>query len=238
MSKNYSRQEFLEKYEQAARNINELYQANIVNYKGKTSDTKEAYTEIIASLLLQDLSVFGHIRQISGDKPYNRGRHDGNNENKTNRLEEITAKELFNQKVISGYEILDYQVPLRQKKGDSAGKIDVLAAKGDTLYLLELKKECSQETLLRCVLEAETYLRTVDCNKLLSDYSSATNKYTEVKCGPLIYADSQAYKDLEDATGHQNVRQLMKELKQEVFLISAGKDGDFQFEVHQEPLHT
>ena len=56
--------------------------------------------------------------------------------------------------------ILDYQVPLKNKSTDKGlGKIDLISVKESSkpgtkiIYFLELKKDNSKETLLRCLLE-------------------------------------------------------------------------------------
>lgn len=60
--------------------------------------------------------------------------------------------------------VLDYQTPLKDKQDDKAVKIDIVSYNKDikTVYLLELKIEDSKETMLRCVLEIYTYLKTLD----------------------------------------------------------------------------
>lgn len=49
--------------------------------------------------------------------------------------------------------VLDYQVPLKNRREDKAGKVDLISLNEDNLYLLELKRQDSNETMLRCVLE-------------------------------------------------------------------------------------
>ena len=69
-------------------------------------------------------------------------------------------------------EVIDYQVPLKSKQSDRAGKIDLMTFDESTgiLRLIELKAPKSKETLLRCVLEIYTYYKTVDMNELLRSY--------------------------------------------------------------------
>lgn len=73
--------------------------------------------------------------------------------------------------------IIDYQTPLKDIQTDKAGKIDLLAYNENekTLRILELKKLDSKETMLRCVLEAYTYLKIVDKAKLLKDFGLPKN---------------------------------------------------------------
>ena len=54
-----------------------------------------------------------------------------------------------------------------------------------TLRILELKKPDSKETMLRCALEAFTYMRTVDKDKLVADFGLPAD--TAVKACPLVF---------------------------------------------------
>ena len=91
----------------------------------------------------------------------------------TNRKEEILAKLLFYQGEVKdlGY-IFDYQTPLKAARSDSYGKIDLLGYNTDDKYysVIELKyrPSGSDETLLRCVLEAYTYYKLLDLDQIVS----------------------------------------------------------------------
>ena len=96
----------------------------------------------------------------------------------TNRKEEILAKLLFYQREVSGLgHIFDYQTPLKKTKNDSYGKIDLLGYnKDDKCYsIIELKyrPSGSEETLLRCVLEAYTYYKLLDLKQIKSSVCHA-----------------------------------------------------------------
>ena len=43
----YSRQKIIEKIEDAKDNMQTFYKSDFINYRGKTSDTDEYYTEIV-----------------------------------------------------------------------------------------------------------------------------------------------------------------------------------------------
>ena len=66
--------------------------------------------------------------------------------------------------------VLDYQTPLKSKRSDEAGKIDLLAITGRVLRIIELKIPNSKESLLRCVLEAYTYFRKIHKQHLTEDF--------------------------------------------------------------------
>ena len=84
-------------------------------------------------------------------------------------------------------EILDYQVPLKDKKNTKAGKIDLISynENENKLYLIELKNDFSKESLLRCALEIITYSKQIDIERLKKDFS-LSNK-TKVGKAILIF---------------------------------------------------
>ena len=72
----------------------------------------------------------------------------------------------------TGSEAIDFQVPLKNTRGDKGlGKIDLLAYNKKTrrLYFMELKRPDNTESVLRCALEAYAYSQIVDREKLISD---------------------------------------------------------------------
>lgn len=54
----YTYQDIIDKCEEAFQNINAFYQAKVVNYKGKTKDTDEYYSEVVAKFLLDNIDKF------------------------------------------------------------------------------------------------------------------------------------------------------------------------------------
>ena len=55
---NYTKYQIIQKCKQALTDANTFYTRDIVNYTGKTSDTNEYYTEIIAEFILNNLNTF------------------------------------------------------------------------------------------------------------------------------------------------------------------------------------
>ena len=91
----------------------------------------------------------------------------------TNRKEEILAKLLFYQREVTGLGyIFDYQTPLKATQNDSYGKIDLLGYNTDdkcySVIELKYRPSGSEETLLRCVLEAYTYYKLLDIKQINS----------------------------------------------------------------------
>ena len=218
----YTREEILQKCAEAFADVKTFYQADFVNYRGVTEDTQEYYTEIIAAFLCENLNEFvSRIPMLSRSRPYNTATHLGKYSKNSNRDEEIAAIKMFNQTKESGGfdyigEILDYQTPLKAVRTDVAGKIDLLGYDGRTLRILELKKPDSIETMLRCVLEGFTYMKTVDTKKLLKDFDLPAD--TLIKASPFVFKDGEQHKEMQEM--RPSLTQLMMLLDSKPYYIT------------------
>ena len=160
-----------------------FYKASIINYKGhvtgKSKVNNTRYSEVIADTLVSK----GYIKTWLELQPLRPNHFDtGHNHSEnvdmnklqiSNRKEEILAKLLFYQREVKdlGY-IFDYQTPLKKVLSNSYGKIDLLGynSKDKCYSIIELKyrPSGSDETILRCVLEAYTYYKLFDLNQIES----------------------------------------------------------------------
>ncbi len=219
MAGRYSKAEILEKCDEAAADICTFYKQPVVNYKGRTVDTDELCMEVVARWCLENLDAFAGMPVIRREASYN-VHHDGATEAATSsRSEERIAMELFRQSRDTGAlehigKIIDYQTPLKNRREDPAGKIDLLAYDGETLRVLELKDKDSEETILRCILEGYTYWRTVDSDKLISDFEEELGSRPQalVPC-PLVF---------EGGFQHASMRQMLPNLKRVIAKMSGG----------------
>ena len=158
-----------------------FYKSAVVNYKGCVKDSKNLYSEVIAETLVNDNFIKDWLNLIPVRPEHFKINHSHKDESLesikiTNRKEEILAKLLFYQGNIDGLGyIFDYQTPLKETQNDSYGKIDLLGYnKDDKCYsVIELKyrPSGSEETLLRCVLEAYTYYKLLDIKQIESAVS-------------------------------------------------------------------
>ncbi len=196
----YTRQEIVNKCQQALDDNKCFNKQPFTNYGGKTTDSNEYYTEVIAEFLFDNLDVYiNGIPKITRESLYNTPTHTGEFDETTPREEEKIAKEMFKQSKdgipynLIG-DIIDYQTPLKNKRTDIAGKIDLLSYDGNCLRVLELKKPFSDETMLRCVLEGYTYLKTVDAAKLLDNFKLPTN--TKVVACPFVFKYGKQYQEM------------------------------------------
>ena len=121
--------------------------------------------------------------------------------------------------------IIDYQTPLKNVRGDKAGKIDLLAYNEEekTLRILALKRPESEETILRCVLEAYTYLKVVDKAKLLKDFGLPED--TILKTCPFVFVDGAQYKEIQE--DRKYLKELMKKLDVEPIYLKE-KNGEYE----------
>lgn len=227
MANGYKKDEIINKLENL-KDISTLYKEDFINYRGDTTDTKEKYTEVIAEWLIKNFNLFDNINKITRQSSYKVDTHDGkhNNQN-SNRLEEIMAIEIFNQKSLNILgKVLDYQTPLKNERDDKAGKIDIVSYNKDikTVYLLELKKEDNEETMLRCVLEIFTYSKTLDKDKFLEDFNLP--KDTKIKASPLVFFNGSQYKEMA-GSDNKYLKDLIKKLEIELFYISKNNNSEY-----------
>ena len=156
-----------------------FYKSAIVNYKGYVNGSKDLYSEVIAESLVNDSFIKEWLNLIPVRPEHFKINHPNKDENVdalkiTNRKEEILAKLLFYQREVTGLGyIFDYQTPLKATQNDSYGKIDLLGYNTDdkcySVIELKYRPSGSDETLLRCILEAYTYYKLLDLNQIKSD---------------------------------------------------------------------
>ena len=227
MGKKYSKNEILEEIQ----DMGNFYKRKVVNYRGTTSDSKEYYTEVVAEWILKNIYLFDYIKPITREKSYKVNTHDGKNkDNDSNREEEKIAMKLFDLSQNQGKvfdiigKIIDYQTPLKDIQTDKAGKIDLLAYNENKkiLRILELKKPDSKETMLRCVLEAYTYLKIVDKAKLLKDF--ALPEDTEIKACTFVFYGKEQHKEMQK--NKDNLGKLIEKLGIEIIYLKE-ENGEY-----------
>lgn len=201
--------------------VGNFYKTSILNYRGYVTGEKKIkenlYTERIARSILDNdlLTAWNSLVPV-------RTNHFVPDHSKkceciisTNRKEEILAKLLYRQgDVVELGTILDYQTPLKNEMSDSYGKIDLLSynEKDNLISIVELKyrPSVSDETLLRCILEAYTYYKLLTLNqvkqKLNDENYQATLNGTQAEL--VILFDKGTFS--EDENGYE--RNLMVSL--------------------------
>ena len=220
MSKGYTKSEvtnLIEKYFQV-RNFKNLYKDKCINFKGETKDTRENYSKVIVDYLVEHIDEFKkglNTITVTRKTSYKTSSHNGKSDFDFNkhpggeRREEKIAHAMYCQYKDVPAEfgkILDYQIPLKNTKHDEGlGKIDLLSVKDGSkpglkiVHFLELKRDCSEETLLRCILEAYTYSKIINKDKLCDDFDIPLSKkeFREFVIAPLVYKDDGFESQLE-----------------------------------------
>lgn len=232
MVKKYTRQETLTRLEgmKSERNeISSLYKKNFINWLGKSMDksNSEYYSEIISDWLLKNIDVLtgDYIKQVNREN-YNESHTEIEEDPKTSDHEEEDkiAKEMHKEKFYKDLgEVFDYQVPLKNTNKDTGvGKIDLVAFNKDenNVYLLELKKRDSKETLLRCVLEIYTYWKQLNKENFKKSFKFLPLDANIIPA-VLVFKDSVQYKQYE--LDCPKTRKLMKELGIQIFAITQAK---------------
>ena len=219
----YTRQDILLKCKSALDDAKTFYQADIVNYRGRTEDTNQLYSEIVAEYLCGNIFEFkSGIPEIIRSN-YKVNSHDGKYDVDSNRLEEKIAMSMFEMskdgKVFSSTGIIiDYQTPLKAKRKDVAGKIDLLSYNSATnrVFVLELKEPDSMETMLRCVLEGYTYMRTLNKQKLLDNFNIPSS--AQLFACPFVFKESIQKKEMQE--NRPFLKKLMTLLESRPFYIT------------------
>lgn len=220
--RSYTESEYIHEIEKTIISKLPFYSQPYVNYRGKTSDSKVKYTEVMArKLLLNKDAINSGLNEITRMCSYRTDSHNGSTAQNADkrRKEERIAMAMFRlQRTYQEFgKILDYQIPLKNDSSNKGiGKIDLVSYDegSDTLYLLELKIRESRETLLRCVLEVYSYSKIINEQKLKSDFDRSSAK---VVPAALVFENSLIHKEyLHDAA---SVKELMHELGVQIKVI-------------------
>jgi len=218
----YTHEQMLEKMLAAAQEMSTFYQQPFINYQGYEKGVGKAkgraYSEDIAEFLLDNPSVFDGISVLSRTTSYKVAGHDGVTENPdSNRAEERIALGMFGNTYENIGKIIDYQTPLKNARTDKhVGKIDLISETANEIWLIELKKYDSDETLLRCVLEAYTYYKIVDQEKLRQDFELDTK--LPMRPAAIVFRDQEQHESYHRADSA--VRRLMAALDVNLFVIA------------------
>jgi len=216
-----------------------LYKQGFVNYRGKTKDTGEYYTEVIARELINKDFV-GQLRKIApiNRKNYNAG-HSPNTKCmniQSNRIEENIAIALYSASNIFGItfgrlgQIIDYQVPLKAtRKNAGVGKIDLISKTKDEIWLIELKyykskdKQSSRNTLLKAALEIATYYQQLNKKNFINSYEEFSGyRQDQIRKAVLIFDEdniNEEYLQLKSCN-MPLLKHLLKRLDVSIFVIS------------------
>ncbi|NEX01774.1 hypothetical protein SAMN04487829_1380 [Pseudobutyrivibrio sp. NOR37] len=234
MSKgNFTCEKMIEICEKKLRDNPQLfYKESFIANEDYMSDNPNTYrSEVIAKVVNKNIEKLRSIRFITRQASYKVVNHNAEI-TLTNQEEKNLAKILLKQsKIKNGFDLIgaieDYEVPLKNSNADiGIGKIDLLAINeaDKVVYILELKKKDSKETMLRCVLEAYTYSKIVDKDKLFKDFNIPSDY--KLLPAPLVFKDKFQYQQMAEAdTKRSELKKLIKSLEIQIFYIEGPLDN-------------
>ena len=148
--------------------------------------------------------------------------HDGSHniqESGNCTIEKVEAKALYNSfnELKEPFSIIDYEVPLRKSSNDiGIGEIYLLGRKGDTVYLLELKKfKNPNGAIFHMILQAYTYMKLLDLKKFTEVYKCKT-----VIPAIIFFKDSENYQQFNDPR-NKVFKQLLRHLGMKAFSVES-----------------
>ena len=197
MSKELTKEKFLSRLEN--KTCRYLYQVRVIATPNDNY-VKYAYEHILEKELSCEKELKG-IDEIVRVKNY-KVNHSKSHLDETNRIEEHIVMQFYSDngkvhiKRIFG-KILDYQVPMKNSNEDKGIKaIDFINLKNNILYLSEIKAPNSKESLLKAILEIQTYYQIVCKSKLKKDFHINDNAL--LKKSIVIYSNTKAYKQFQN----------------------------------------
>lgn len=178
---------------------------------GKTSDTKEDYTEVVGAFLLENGFIekdnFTGVKQITKKAPY---------QVHTKFSPAACYLSLHLEEKFGT--IIESEIELGNYPDDKAGIIDLVTYKKDCseLYIIEFEPDYSQNTLLSTALKIQTHYQTIDKKKLVNDFyskedSPISSKNPQIKKLLILLTGSNAYKEYQE--NRPNVTKILNELQ-------------------------
>lgn len=212
----YTREYILNRCNEAIQDPVTFYKAPFVNYTGTTPDG-EYYTEIVSRFLLNYIDDLKKIEKHTRHNTYNMPRIGNYNKSSQDSKKGIAIKMFNDSKIDQPYDyigkVIHYQTPLKDVMSDRLGKIDILSVSGEKLYIIDLKKKGSHDTMLSGILKAYTYKQIIDMNKLLRDFDLNHSKHTLNAATLTCRSDKQHHE-------MQEKRPYMHELKYQLGVSS------------------
>ena len=178
---------------------------------GKTSDTKEYYTEVVGAFLLENGFIekdnFTGVKQITKKAPY---------QAHTKFSPAACYLSLHLEEKFGT--IVESEIELGNYPDDKAGIVDLMTYNKDTdeLYLIEFEPNYSENTLLSAALKIQTHYQTIDKEKLVNDLyskedSPISSKNPQIKKVLVLLSGSNAYKEYQE--NRPNITKILNELQ-------------------------
>ncbi|OGU55968.1 MAG: hypothetical protein A2X64_08840 [Ignavibacteria bacterium GWF2_33_9] len=218
-----------------SKNPARIYSSNVLKWKGKTNDSKQFYTEIIAEEFFKKLNIIQSITIVPRVKSYfnHNIALNGLHKRESSQEEANFAKSLVLEKLPTLGMVFDYQIPISNTRKDGNGKIDIISINEVTnkSYLIELKYfDNDKDTLLTSIMEIYTYSKQCDEKKFLEEIKKLYKKgnaKTKIQPVVLLCEGSLSAKEANEVKNGKRplLKKLIEILGIEVYV--------FDFSVHQ-----
>jgi len=186
----------------------------------------KAYQPYITGLIANDIEILKTIQPSPRKEIFKY--HSGTSSVRgSNQHEKRFAMALCHDSRYNGHYVfgtcVEYELPLCPRKGEyidgdnkEFGNIDLLCRKDNTIYMIEVKKDESQETLLRAVMEAYTYWKQ-GSSVLRKEIKSKWGIDDPHLCvGVLIFKDSKPEKELKSLINNKALKKIIEQISNEV----------------------
>ena len=154
-----------------------LIEKNIFNFEVKKESNYSRGDRKKIREKLKNINFYEYINETS----YGKG--------SKNMMEDRICQCLFSQEKVSDCLVIDFQIPLVD---GGANNIDIMFEKNGKCHIAEAKKFESPETLLRCILEIETYYQQINWPRFIDEYKFEKKDVIKTI---LVPEDSEAYKE-------------------------------------------
>jgi hypothetical protein len=213
----YNKESVEKELKAALKSPETLYQQDFIKRIGIVENN--SFIEAYSDILLKNLWQLDKIKIISRKKYLFQHKKQSKRIAGSNRKEELKVIEWINKDIGELGLVIDYQVPLKSKEGDKAGRIDFISIKNHAAFLVEFKLE-SEESLLKAILEIETYSRIIDLERLKKELMVEKNcSLTGFKKAVLFDKKSKMYKQYLDLNKTPGLKILLEKLNIEIYIL-------------------
>ena len=212
--------------------------------------SRKGYSEEIAKLLLNEFEDV-KINYAGLRKNYfHLNDHYGQCQLSTNisqHVEKRFCRALFNLKKLPLLgKMLDYEVPLKEKRESKHGDIDLLSYKNGKLFIIEAKKIGSSESVLKAILETYVYSKLVYATKDAFYADFKINSGVTIKPVVLTFVNSTSGQQMMEIAQYPNIKAFIDKINDDLvkigiekigFFLITNSDEDIKFSLETRPFN-
>lgn len=174
---------------------------------------RKGYSEDIAEILLNQFNEIKIDYSSLRNDAFHLDSHQGQCKLSTDisqHVEKRFCRALFNLKELPLLgRVLDYEVPFKKKLESKHGDIDLLSLKDDKLFVIEVKKIGSSESILKAIFEAYVYSKLVYVVKKTFYDNFNIDSTTVIKPAILTFTNSTSGEQLIKMNQYPNIKALI-----------------------------